>query len=193
MEAIGEILERLKDTGFQLPNRVSIQVPNARQRLYNALRYMLAQQGEKPQWLPEYELVADWLSDNKGKGLLLAGNCGRGKTLIATRVLPLFFAERNLFYAIYNSYDIKNRQRDVFNSHILCIDDLGVECESVSYGERRDLFIELIDSVEKKGKLLVCTTNLQQEHIEQRYGTRTIDRFFSCCTIVNFNGKSLRK
>lgn len=154
---------------------------------------MLAQQGEQPQWLPEYDLIADWLTDNKGKGLLLAGSCGRGKTLIATRVLPLFFAERNLIYSIYNSYDLNSRQREVFRSHILCIDDLGIENESVQYGERKNVFVELIDSVEKKGKLLVVTTNLTQDEIDEKYGTRTIDRFFSCCEIVNFSGKSLRK
>ncbi len=193
METIGTLIERLRDTGFQMPERIMLQVPNAKQRLYNGLRYMLTKQGETTQWLPEYDLIADWLTDNKGKGLLLAGSCGRGKTLIATRVLPLFFAERNLIYSIYNSYDLNSRQREVIRSHILCIDDLGIENESVQYGERKNVFVELIDSVEKKGKLLVVTTNLTQDEIEEKYGTRTIDRFFSCCEIINFSGKSLRK
>lgn len=193
METIGNLLERLKDTGFEMPNRVFIKVADARKRLANGLRYMLAQQGEKPQWLPEYELIADWLSDNKGKGLLLAGSCGRGKTLVATRILPLFFAERNLIYSIYNSYDLNRKQKEVFSSHILCIDDLGIENESVQYGERKNVFVELIDLVEKKGKLIVITTNLTQTEIEEKYGTRTIDRLFSCCQIVDFSGPSLRK
>ena len=135
MEKIGNLLERLKDTGFEMPNRVFIKVADARKRLANGLRYMLAQQGEKPQWLPEYELIADWLSDNKGKGLLLAGSCGRGKTLVATRILPLFFAERHLFYNLFNSYELNSRQNEVFRCKILCIDDIGVENESVKYGE----------------------------------------------------------
>jgi DNA replication protein DnaC len=193
METIGTLIDRLRDTGFQLPERIQLKVPNAKQRLYNGLRYMLAQQGEQPQWLPEYDLIADWLTDNKGKGLLLAGSYGRGKTIIATRVLPLFFAERHLIYSIFNSYDLNRMQREVFASHILCIDDLGIENESVQFGERKNVFVELIDSVEKKGKLLVVTTNLTQSEIEEKYGTRTIDRFFSCCEIVNFSGKSLRK
>lgn len=192
MEKIGNLLERLKDTGFEMPNRVFIKVADARKRLANGLRYMLAQQGEKPQWLPEYELIADWLSDNKGKGLLLAGSCGRGKTLVATRILPLFFAERHLFYNLFNSYELNSRQNEVFRCKILCIDDLGVENESVKYGERRNVFTELIDSVEKKGKLLVVTTNLTQDEIVEKYGTRTLDRLFSCCKIVTFSGRSLR-
>lgn len=192
-EKISDIMARLRDTGYEVPNRIHIQVPDARKRLANGLRYVLAQQGEKPQWLPEYDQVAEWLADNKGKGLLLSGNCGRGKTLIATRIIPLFFAERQLFYNIFNSYDLNRKQRDVFRSHILCIDDLGIENESVQYGERRNVFVELIDLVEKKGKLLVVTTNLEQDEIEEKYGTRTVDRFFSCCTIVEFRGQSLRK
>ncbi len=192
MEKIGNLLERLKDTGFEMPNRVFIKVADARKRLANGLRYMLAQQGEKPQWLPEYELIADWLSDNKGKGLLLAGSCGQGKTLVATRILPLFFAERHLFYNLFNSYELNSRQNEVFRCKILCIDDLGVENESVKYGERRNVFTELIDSVEKKGKLLVVTTNLTQDEIVEKYGTRTLDRLFSCCKIVTFSGRSLR-
>jgi len=192
MEKIGNLLERLKDTGFEMPNRVFIKVADARKRLANGLRYMLAQQGEKPQWLPEYELIADWLSDNKGKGLLLAGSCGRGKTLVATRILPLFFAERHLFYNLFNSYELNSRQNEVFRCKILCIDDLGVENESIKYGERRNVFTELIDSVEKKGKLLVVTTNLTQDEIVEKYGTRTLDRLFSCCKIVTFSGRSLR-
>ena len=192
MEKIGNLLERLKDTGFEMPNRVFIKVADARKRLANGLRYMLAQQGEKPQWLPEYELIADWLSDNKGKGLLLAGSCGRGKTLVATRILPLFFAERHLFYNLFNSYELNSRQNEVFRCKILCIDDIGVENESVKNGERRNVFTELIDSVEKKGKLLVVTTNLTQDEIVEKYGTRTLDRLFSCCKIVTFSGRSLR-
>jgi DNA replication protein DnaC len=194
-EKMKNLMARLKDTGFEVPTRINLSVENARQRLYNGLSYMLKQQGEHQgtQWLPEYEQIACWLSDNKGKGLLPAGSCGRGKTLIATRVLPLFFAERHLVYNIFNSYDLNRMQREVFGCKILCIDDLGIENESVQYGERRNVFVELIDSVEKKGKLLVVTTNLAQSEIVEKYGTRTIDRIYSCCKIVPFNGCSLRK
>lgn len=191
-DRIDDIFARLKDTGYEIPQRIRLQVPDARKRLADGLKYVLARQGEKPQWLPEYEQVADWLADNKGKGLLLAGNCGRGKTLIAVRVLPIFFAERHLFYNPFNSYELNNRQNEVFRCKILCVDDLGVENESVKYGERRNVFTELIDSVEKKGKLLVVTTNLTQDEIMEKYGTRTLDRIFSCCKIVTFSGRSLR-
>ena len=193
MEKIGDIINNLKDFGFQVPQRVFFKVPNARKRLAGGLQYWLKQEGIQPQWLPEYEQVAEWLADNKGKGLLLAGSCGRGKTLIATRILPIFFYELGRCYDIYNSYDLNIKQKEVFFSHLLCIDDLGIENESVQYGERKNVFVELMDLVEKKGKLIVVTTNLSQNDIEEKYGTRTVDRFFSCCQIVNFTGQSLRK
>ena len=45
----------------------------------------------KYQHLAEYDTVVRWLSDTKGKGLFLIGNCGRGKSIIVTGVLPLIF------------------------------------------------------------------------------------------------------
>lgn len=193
MAKIDEVINSLKDFGFQVPSKVYFKIPNARNRLAKGLQYWLAKDGIQPQWLPEYEQIAEWLSDNKGKGLLLAGSCGRGKTLIATRILPIFINELGRVYSIYNSYDLNSRQKDVFFSHLLCIDDLGIENESVQYGERKNVFVELMDLVEKKGKFIVVTTNLTQEQIEEKYGTRTIDRFYSCCEIVQFSGPSLRK
>ena len=193
MAKIDEIINGLKDFGFEVPNRIYFKIPNARTRLAKGLQYWLGKQGIQPQWLPEYEQIAEWLADNKGKGLLLAGSCGRGKTLIATRILPIFISELGRVYSIYNSYDLNVRQKEVFYSHLLCIDDLGIENESVQYGERRNVFVELMDLVEKKGKFIVVTTNLTQEQIKEKYGTRTIDRFYSCCEIVQFSGQSLRR
>ena len=49
-------------------NRVHISIPNARERLEAGLHHFL---GDKAQWLPAYDKVAEWLTDNKGRGLLL--------------------------------------------------------------------------------------------------------------------------
>ena len=34
--------------------------------------------------LPEYEQITDWMTDTDGRGLLLIGDCGRGKSIVAT-------------------------------------------------------------------------------------------------------------
>lgn len=191
MEKIGDVIEklRLSDFGYRLPHRVYISIDNARARLGKALQYFC---GQDAKWLPEYEEISEWLADNKGKGLLLIGDCGRGKTLITTMILPILFQDIQRVVNIYDASDLNTKTRDIFEKHIIVIDDLGTE-SVMEYGERRAVFADLIDQAEKKGKLLIVTTNLHQEELRDRYGQRTIDRFFSCCRIINFNGESLRR
>ena len=61
------------------PDRVRIQIPNAKELLQQGLQYFL---GDSAQWLPCYDEIAAWMTDNQGRGLLCMGNCGLGKTLI---------------------------------------------------------------------------------------------------------------
>ena len=79
----------LQGTGFfGSPKRVSIHIDNAKLLLCNGLKYYC---GEGAVWQPEYEEVAEWLTDNKGRGLWLCGECGRGKTLRGAMILPVLF------------------------------------------------------------------------------------------------------
>ena len=56
------------------------------------------------------------------------------------------------------------------------MDDIGTENLSVKYGEKRLAFAELTDEAEKKGKLLILTTNLSIDELREKYGERTVDR-----------------
>ena len=191
MEKIGDVIEklRLSDFGYRLPHRVYISIDNARARLGKALQYFC---GQDAKWLPEYEEVSEWLTDNKGKGLLLIGDCGRGKTLITTMILPILLHRLNRVVNIYDAPDLNTKTRDIFEKHIIVIDDLGTE-STVEYGEKKIVFADLIDQAEKRGKLLIVTTNLSSDELSDKYGVKTIDRFFSCCRIIKFSGESLRK
>ena len=72
-------IENLRYTGFNpQPDKVFIHVPDAKGVLKRGLDYFTG----KGEWLKEYDEIVDWLTDNKGRGLLVYGNCGRGKTLI---------------------------------------------------------------------------------------------------------------
>lgn len=192
MEKIGDAIKRLKlsDFGYRVPNRVYINIKNARERLGKGLRYFC---GNNAKWLPEYEEVAEWLSDNHGKGLLLVGDCGRGKTLITTMIIPVLFQDIQRVVNIYDAPDLNTKTKDIFEKHIIVIDDLGTESVQVNFGERRIVFADLIDQAEKKGKLLIVTTNDSSNELRDKYGVKTIDRFFSCCKIIKFSGESLRK
>ena len=81
----------------------------------------------------------------------------------------------------------------VKTKHIIYIDDVGTENLSVKFGEKRLAFCEIVDEAEKRGKLLIITTNLSLDEISQKYGERTMDRLVSITTRVKFIGKSLRK
>lgn len=184
-------LEDLKVAGFSpLPNVVNITVPDAKNVLWRGLNYFT----ENAEWLPEYEEIANWLSDNKGRGLLCYGNCGRGKSLICWKIIPLLL--NHYCRKIVACYDAQQMNADidaVKAKHIIYIDDVGTENISVKFGEKRLAFCEIVDEAEKRGKLLILTTNLSLDEISQKYGERTMDRLVAITTRVKFKGESLRK
>ncbi|WP_195553182.1 P-loop NTPase family protein [Bacteroides eggerthii] len=187
-----QAIENLADTGFSpMPNTIQISIPDAKDVLWRGIKYFT---GDAAKWRPEYEEIAQWLANNKGRGLLCTGNCGLGKTLICCKIIPLLLHHyhRKIVYC-YGAQQLNVSADAIISKHILCIDDVGTECESVKYGERRRVFAELVDEAEKKGKLLIITSNLPLEELKKKYGERTIDRLKAITTKVLFMGESLRK
>lgn len=186
------VKERLKDTGFNPdPITISVQIPNASGLLGYGLKHYV---GEGAQWLPEYDEVADWLSDNKGRGILCYGNCGRGKTVICGKIIPVLLNYyHHKIVSCYEAQSLNAHADDVLSKHIVYIDDIGTESMAVKYGERRMVFSELCDLAEKKGKLIIVTTNLSLNEIAEKYGERTMDRLVAITKRVNFSGESLRR
>lgn len=186
-----QALENLKDTGFNpVPNVVNIGVPDAKNNLWRGISYF----SKQPVWLPEYDEIVAWLTSNDGRGLFCYGNCGLGKTLICGKVIPVLL---NYYcHKIVSCYDAQqmNANLDAVKSrHIIYIDDIGTENLSVKYGEKRLAFSEIVDEAEKRGKLLIVTTNLSLNEVSEKYGERTMDRLVAITKRVNFIGKSLRK
>lgn len=188
-----KIDEHFREIGVALkPECVKIQIPDAKKNLYNGIKYFTA---EHAQWLPEYEHVAEWLSDNNGRGLLLVGNCGLGKSLLCRKVIPMII---NFYYRkIVSTFDAtdlnkKSMTNEILSSHLMCIDDLGSENELNDFGTKRIVFCELADLAEKQGKMLLITTNLSEEELRQKYGERTIDRLHAITRKIVFRGNSLR-
>ena len=195
IRTVWEEYERsLQGTGFfGSPDRVNIHINNAKLLLCNGLKHYC---GEGAVWQPEYEEVAEWLTDNKGRGLWLCGECGRGKTLIGAKILPVLF---NFYHfprkiiTLYDAKDMNNVYNDIVKKHIIYIDDVGKESVEVSYGNRNLRFPDIVDEAEKKGKLLMLSTNLSQEKMVEKYGERTVDRLRAITKKIVFRGKSLRK
>lgn len=187
-----EVFSDMRKMGLKAPaSSVSIKVPNARTMLYAGLKSVI---GENAVWLPEYEKVAEWLTDNKGRGLFMFGNCGRGKSLLGRYVLPAIIL--SCCQKVVNVFDMQelNANLDVaLSKHLISLDDVGTEEMAVKYGERRMAFPEIMDAAEKYGKLVIISTNLGGNELRERYGDRVLDRIKALTSRVCFNGDSLRR
>lgn len=168
-----------------------INLPDAKNVLKRGLDWAV---GGKAIWKPEYEDVADWLTDNKGKGLLCFGGSGLGKTLICDKVLEVIFKyylHKN--YVKYTPFSMGASIEDIKGQCPTFIDDIGLEPTLVEYGTRKEPFVEIVYNAEKEGQLLILTTNLDESRLRERYGERTIDRLKAITRPVVFSGESMRK
>ncbi len=182
-----------------LGDKVRIRIPNAEQRLRGGLDYFVSHYsgGEttKATWIEKnYRPIVDWMTDNKGRGLLMTGRCGLGKTLIGKHILPLVIQDScRKIVNVLNAQELNTRIDEILKLHIISIDDVGTEELAKTYGNVRCTFSELCDSAEQKGKLLILTTNLTAGELEEKYGERTLDRLKAITKFVPFTGNSLRR
>lgn len=195
-----QVVDHLKRGGMDsCGGPIHISIPSAKKRLEDGLRYYI---GEQYKWLPAYDRISDWLTDNKGRGLLCVGTSGLGKTIISQRILPVIFGRK---VASVTAREMNIRIDDLVKERCVIIDDLGKEdVEVKNYGNRRTPFFELCDAAEKRGILLVITTNLSttpvgQEFrslfpssIEERYGREVVSRLRTTTRVVTFAGEDMR-
>lgn len=188
------IVEQMKIHGMkvQVP-KVFIQVPEAKIILKNALTYFLGLEGKQLVWLPQYDQVAEWLENNKGLGLFLYGTSGLGKTFLTRYAISAILLKYcNKVVSSFDMVEANKEPEKVLQKHIIALDDIGTEEISVKYGEKRSVVPEILDSVEKYGKLIMLTSNLGAEQLVQKYGTRTMDRIIGTTKRIEFAGKSFR-
>ncbi len=179
------------------------------ERLFKSIFMSIDGTMEKYEHLPEYEDIIDWMTDTKDKGLLLIGDCGRGKSLILNYVLPVLFRMKEKgFRAVHAQEMYKEHpnqqyygfyQRPVtyldllLKSHYPAIDELGVEGQYNDYGEKSEGFNLILNAAERYHRPVFVSTNLTEEDILNRYGERTLDRLMHLCRTIRFKGDSLRK
>ena len=175
-----------------------IRIDNARKRMEDGLHYFLHDQA---QWLPGYDKIADWLADNKGRGLLCVGTTGRGKSLLCQQILPVILGNGGRPIASIAATDLKSRLDELLHEKIVIIDDLGKEPRKY-FGNVDNSFFELCNNAERTGNLLIITTNLSTtpsdralypESIQECYGAEVLDRLKSITRMVRLEGESLRR
>lgn len=189
------IYDDMKIHGMPLPaEKVFIQIPNAKTILENCFKYILSFQNIEFVWQPEYDEVVKWFEDNQGRGLFLFGDCGRGKSLLSRYVIPAILLKyMKRVVSVYDIQEMNAKIDEVMKKHIISLDDIGTEELSVNYGNKRLAFAEIMDSVEKHGKLAIVSTNLKKDAIIERYGERIYDRIISTTYRIEFKGNSLRR
>ena len=126
--------------------------------------------------LPEYAGIIDWMASTEGRGLLLYGDCGRGKSIILTGVVPVLLAmQERMTVAIHADelskpyelalrtagYDPKMTNLDYLTRTAYpIIDELGVEPLVNDYGEKYEGFNRVINAAERYLRPLFLSTNL---------------------------------
>jgi DNA replication protein DnaC len=170
-------------------------IANARERLEKGLHHYL---GDKAQWLPAYDQVVEWLTDNKGRGLLCIGTSGLGKTLGCEKILPIILGSNIKTVTADSLYDHID---ELLKERCVIVDDLGKE-PLKRYGQPDTSFFKLCDAAERRGILLIITTNLSTNRvrnnplytssIEERYGRDVISRLRATVKVVEFKGKDMR-
>lgn len=167
-------------------------IPEAKETLLVGLEEVMR---HKVDWLASYDQIADWLTDNQEKGLLLIGPPGVGKSEICMKVIPMIFKlSFQKIISRYQSIELcnENNYRNSLRQRFIAIDDFGIEGTFFDYGNSHIVFSEIVDGIEKRGILLIANTNLTLEEIKAKYGLRTFDRLRANMCIVVIREKSLR-
>ena len=140
--------------------------------------------------LDSYDEIIDWLSDTKGRGLMLMGDCGLGKSTILNYVIPAIFRTKtNKLLTSTPAKELGEVERS--SASFIIIDDLGTESIKNDYGTKIDAVADAISYAEDSSKTLLITTNLASKALKERYDERTLDRLRKCKVVV-IKGKSFR-
>lgn len=145
-----------------------------------------------------------------GKGLLVVGNIGCGKTTLMNifRDGPNPFrivSCREVSEAWKKHGDISKycslNQNSLTSSPFgplpigICFDDLGIENKTKNYGDEANAMEEVLLNWydKKKFNKVHITTNLTPDEIEAKYGKRVRSRMKEMFNLVQFEGGDLRK
>src|SRR2546423_12578111 len=161
----------------------------------------------------EAQVVLDDFLVIDGRGLLLIGPVGVGKTHLAVAILRelidryqitgLFYQFGALLRRIQDSYNPISQTSElkvlapVFDADVLVLDELGA---SKPTDWVRDTMMQIINTRYNDKKLTIFTTNYldgrrseRDETLEDRIGVRLRSRLYEMCKTVHIEGEDYRK
>lgn len=180
--------------------RLRFSVPDARERLEQELRRAV---GPGFQWLSKpYDKITEWLSDNKGRGLLFVGPTGVGKSVMCCDILPSIIGGKDKDeILVVTAEKMLERGDELKRARCVVIDGLGREPRK-KFGHPDNTFLDLCEASVQGGPLLIIATGLSTntvsnplfpESIEQKYGAEVLDRLKVIATTAICYDGSLRR
>jgi DNA replication protein DnaC len=157
------------------------------------------------------EFVDLWPGSDEGRGLLLIGPCGSGKTHLAVAALVeiinagkpghlLFSNFQDLIQEIQASFDsdeVPSKSellRPLLEADLLVLDELGSQKPTTFV---QDILYYVINTRYNSERTTIFTTNYtdtpadgKDENLAQRIGTRLRSRLYEMATLVPFTGAS---
>jgi DNA replication protein DnaC len=137
-----------------------------------------------------------------GKGLLLYGNTGTGKTYAACEIANALI-DKGYPVLVINFSEILNKLQGTFEKQeyidsfdtyqLLVVDDLGIERDTAYAKEQ---VYNIIDSRYRSGLPMIITTNLTMDKIknpEDIENLRIYDRILERCFPIEVNGGNRRR
>ena len=142
------------------------------------------------------------LMASSGKGLIVSGEYGVGKSALAAIASRMFggsvFKVRlcipddlDRFLRSWQEYFAENPY-----AQNAWLDDLGAENPVSDYGvrlERAGDFIVAWNELHRQGTRLIITTNLTTAELDGRYGGRVLSRLKDLCVPLRLNGGDKRR
>lgn len=131
-----------------------------------------------------------------GMGLFITGNAGCGKTQLMKAVMGYYNSSRTRFLYVKEPKVLgwmKDNPEFYLDANVY-VDDIGCEEVVREYGNTTDVVGDFVQIYHLRGqKKFFGTTNLDSTALNQRYGTRVLDRLMDMCVVLKMNGESKRE